>query len=122
MRKLLVSFAVATATLAAVPAAAQYHRPPAANWQPGPSRQAVGQLLDRLGQVENRIRVSNRRGIISQREATGLSRQALRIRSQLRHNGRNGLTGREFASLRVEVNQLEQRLHFERRDRDGRRG
>ena len=122
MRKLLVSFAIATAATAAVPAAAQYHSRPQAHWQAGPSRQAVGQLLDRLGQVQNRINVSSRRGIISPREANGLNRQAQRIRTQLRRQGRNGLSGREFASLRIEVNQLDQRLRFERRDRDGRRG
>ena len=127
MRKLLVSFAVATATLAAVPAAAQYHnagwnRPATNNWQRGPDRQAIVNLLHRLDQVETRIDRSARRGIISPREATGLSRQAQRIRTQLHRSGRNGLTGREFASLRVEVNQLDQRLRYERRDRDGRRG
>jgi hypothetical protein len=121
MRKLLVSVALATATLAAVPAAAQYHPVSSARWH-GPDQRAVVQLLRQLDQVDVRIDRSARRGIISQREANGLNRQADRIRTRLHRTGRNGLTGREFASLRVQVNQLEQRLRVERRDRDGRRG
>ena len=126
MRKLLVSFAVATAAIAAVPAAAQYHSAGwdrSANWQQrGPDRQAVVQLIRHLDQVDTRIDRSAQRGFISRREANGLNRQAFRIRNRLYNAGRNGLTGREFASLRVEVDQLDQRLRFERRDRDGRRG
>ena len=123
MRKLLVSFAVATAAVTAVPAAAQYHHAGYdRQWQPGPSRQAVFNLMRQLDQVDARIDRSAQRGLISRREAAGLNRQAQRIRQQLHRSGRNGLTGREFASLRVEVNQLDQRLRFERRDRDGRRG
>jgi hypothetical protein len=132
MRKLLVSVALATVTLAAVPAAAQYHN---SGWSQrgsdhraedrlrhGPDRRAVNQLHRELAQVESRIERSARRGIISPREAFGLRRQANRVRFQLNRAGRNGLSGREFASLRVQVNRLEQRVRMERRDRDGRRG
>ena len=137
MRKLLVSVAVATATLAAVPAAAQY-RGDDRQWDQrddrrwdqrddrrwdnrGPDRRAVQQLLFRLDQVEQRIVRSARRGIISQREAFGLNREANQIRREIRFTGRNGLSGREFGHLHQRVNRLEQRLRFERRDRDGRR-
>ena len=41
---------------------------------------------------------------------------------RLNYRGRNGLSGREFASLQTQVNRLEQQLRYERRDRDGRRG
>ena len=131
MRKLLVSVAIATATLAAVPAAAQYRD---SGWsqrdnrdndgwhQRGPSRPAVNNLLRRLDQVETRIHRSARRGIISQREAFGLNRNANQIRGQLQYSSRNGLSGREFADLQVRVNRLEQRLRVERQDWDGRRG
>ena len=128
MRKLLVSVAIATATLAAVPAAAQYRD---SGWnqrdndgwhQRGPSRPAVSNLLRRLDQVETRIHRSARRGIISQREAFGLNRNANQIRGQLQYSSRNGLSGREFADLQVRVNRLEQRLRVERQDYDGRRG
>ncbi len=122
MRKLLVSVALATATLAAVPAAAQYrdHQP---GWdQRGPSRPAVNNLLRQLDNVDVRITRSMQRRIISQREAFGLRRESNQIRTQLRFASRNGLSGREFAALQVRVNRLEQRLRYERRDRDGRRG
>jgi hypothetical protein len=122
MRKLLVSVAVATATLAAVPAAAQYQRQHYGWSQRGPDRQAVRQLLAELAQVEQRIDRSARRGIISPREAFGLRREANHIRARLQRTGRDGLNGREFANLRIQVNRLEQRVRLERRDRDGRRG
>jgi hypothetical protein len=134
MRKLLVSVAVATATLAAVPAAAQYRGDDRQwdrrddRWEDrdrwdnrGPDRRAVQQLLIRLDQVGQRIDRSARRGVISSREAFGLRREANQIRNRLHRAGRNGLSGREFAELRVQVNRLEQRLRIERRDRDGRR-
>jgi hypothetical protein len=139
MRKLLVSVAIATATLAAVPAAAQYRD---SGWsqrnndswnqrdnrdndgwqQRGPGRPAVNNLLRRLDQVETRIHRSARRGVISQREAFSLNRNANQIRGRLQYSSRNGLSGREFADLQVRVNRLEQRLRFERQDGDGRRG
>jgi hypothetical protein len=133
MRKVLISVALATATLAAVPAAAQYrdsgyqqrddHRDHRGDWdRRGPSRQSIYQLIQRIDHVENRIERSARRGIISPREAIGLRRQANRIENRLHRAGRDGLSGREFAELRVQVNHLEQRLRFERRDIDGRRG
>jgi hypothetical protein len=129
MRKFLVSVAVATATLAAVPAAAQYRgndrqwdqRDERSWYNQGPNRRAVRQLLIQLDQVEQRIDRSARRGIISSREAFGLRREANRVRNRLHRAGRDGLSGREFAELRVQVNRLEQRLRIERRDRDGRR-
>jgi hypothetical protein len=120
MRKLLVSVALATATLAAVPAAAQYNQP---RWnQNGPDRREVNQLLRQLDQVDARIDRQARRGAISQREAFALNRQARQIRNRLFRAGRNGLSGREFAELRVQIGRLEQNLRVERRDRDGRRG
>ena len=122
MRKLLVSVAVATATLAAVPAAAQYrdHQP---GWnQRGPARPAVNNLLRQLDTVDVRITRSLQRRAISQREAFGLRRDSNQLRRQVFVAGRNGISGREFAALQHRVNRLEQRLRVERRDRDGRRG
>ena len=121
MRKILVSVALATATLAAVPAAAQYNGNH--GWhQRRPDRRAVPNLLAELNQVEQRNERSARRGIISPREAFGLRREANQIRARLSRSGRDGLSGREFANLRIQVNRLEQRVRLERRDRDGRRG
>lgn len=124
MRKILVSVAVATATLAAVPAAAQYqgnnHR--AAYGQRGTNWQAVNDLRRDLARIEDRIARSARRGIISPREATGLRREANRIENRLQRASRGGLTVREFAQLRAETMRLEQNLRIERRDNDRRRG
>jgi hypothetical protein len=121
MRKLIVSVALATATIAAsAPAAAQYHN---TAWnQRGPARPAVNNLLRQLNEVNLRIDRSLRNRTISPREATALRRDAEQIRMRLNYRGRNGLSGREFASLQTQVNRLEQQLRYERRDRDGRRG
>jgi hypothetical protein len=119
MRKFIVSVALATATIAAAsPAAAQYHQ----GWnQRGPARPAVNNLLRQLDQIDVRIQRSAQRRIISQREAMGLRRESNQIRARLNYRGRDGLSGREFASLQVQVNRLEQRLRIERTDRDNRR-
>ncbi len=113
MRKLIVSVAIATATLAAVPAAAQYNQGQHQGWnQRGPDRQAVNQLVRQLNQVDAQIDRQVRRGRISQREGFALNRQANQIRNRLARAGRNGLNGREFAQLRVQVNQLERNLRL----------
>ena len=122
MRKLLVSFAVATATLAAVPAAAQYRDHNPGYGHRGPNRPAVNNLLRQLDQVDSRIQRSLNRRIISQREAFSLRRESNQVRRSLGIAARNGISGREFANLQYRVNRLEQRLRIERRDRDGRRG
>lgn len=130
MRNFLISLAIGTATLAAVPATAQYRgndrqweqRDERGWYNRGPNRRAVQQLLSRINEVEQRIDRSARRGVISSREAISLRREANQIRNRLHRAGRDGLTGREFAQLNSRVNQLEQRLRYERRDRDGRRG
>jgi hypothetical protein len=123
MRKLLVSAAVAAVTLAAVPAAAQYHQGSHHGWsQRAPGRHAVGDLLARIDRAEQRIHRFERRGAISHREAFGLRREANRLRHRLHRAGRDGLSGRELGELRARVHGLQQRLRDERRDRDRRRG
>jgi len=122
MRKFLVSVALATATVAgtvAIPAAAQAQR----GWhQGGPTRPQVNNLLRDLATAENRIARSQQRRIISPREAVSLRREAQQIRLRLNLASRNGINAREFAQLRVRVNQLEQRVRIERRDNDRRPG
>jgi hypothetical protein len=129
MRKLLISVAMATATIAAaVPAAAQSYAQRGdrgygdRGWnRGGPSRQAVNELLRDLNRAENMIERSVQRRIISRREAFSLRREAQQIRGRLNYALRGGLSGREFGELRVRVNRLEQRVRLERNDRDGRR-
>lgn len=119
MRKLFVSVALATATLAVVPAAAH----PGHGWsQHSQDRHAFGELLQRLDRVEHRIDRSARRGIVSPREAFSLRRYANRIEYRIHRAGRQGLSRRQFAELNLQVDRLERRLRIERRDFDGRRG
>ena len=59
--------------------------------------QAVNELLRELDQVENRIERSVQRGIISQREAISLRREANQIRGQLQLRQPQRPHGREFA-------------------------
>ena len=131
MRKFLISVALVSTALTAVPAMAQErgrqgydqrddhrgdHR---GNWnRNGPSRQAINELLRDLSRAEARI--DRARGI-SRREAAGLRREARQIRLRLNASLRGGISNREFASLRVQVNRLEARVRFERNDRDNRR-
>jgi hypothetical protein len=124
MRKFLISIALASTVVTAAPAMAQYRGGQGARveWnRGGPSRQAINELLRDLNRAEARIDRSAQRGIISRREATGLRNEARRIEIRLSRASRNGISGREFASLRVQVNRLEQRVRIERNDRDGRR-
>ena len=126
MRKFLISVALVSTALTAVPAMAQVrgqayaqrddHR---GNWnRNGPSRQAINELLRDLSRAEARI--DRARGI-SRRQAAGLRREAQQIRFRLNASLRGGINGREFAGLRMRVNRLEARVRFERNDRDNRR-
>lgn len=133
MRKFLISVALVSTALSAAPAMAQDYgrqgydhrddrRDDRGDWnRHGPNRPAVNNLLRQLDQVDMRIQRSARRGMISQREAFGLRRESNQVRTRLAIASRGGLSGREFASLQVQVNRLEQRLMIERNDRDGRR-
>ncbi|HMJ93780.1 MAG TPA: hypothetical protein VK472_06750 [Allosphingosinicella sp.] len=122
MRKFLISVVLASTVLTAAPAVAQRHNPARPAWnQNGPSRQAINELLRDLRRAESQIERSVQRRVISRREATGLRRDAQRVEARLNQASRNGISGREFAQLRVQVNRLEQRVRIERRDRDGRR-
>ena len=129
MRKFLISAALVSSALTAAPAMAQDyghrgydqrgdHR---GDWnRGGPDRPAVNNLLRQLDRVDFRIQRSLQHRAISPREAFSLRREANDIRVRVNVRGRNGLTGREFAQLQGRVNQLEQRVNMERRDRDRR--
>ena len=126
MRKFLISVALVSTALTAAPALAQDygrhgygdHR---GDWnRGGPDRMAIQNLLRQLDRVEFRIQRSLERRMISRREAFSLRREANDIRIRLDYRGRDGLSGREFARLQVQVNRLEQRVRIERRDFDRR--
>ena len=119
MRKLLISAALATATVAAaVPAAAIAQ--PRYGWQNryGVDRAQIGNLLRDLNVAEARI---DRAPGISRREAVGLRREAASIKFSLNRAMRNGINQREFFSLRTRVNRLEMRVRMENRDFNNRR-
>jgi hypothetical protein len=126
MRKFLIPTLLLSTVVAVAPAAAGHggwHRDrDQVEWnRGGPSRQAINELIRDLNRVETRIERSAQRRIISPREAFSLRREADQIERQLQRASRNGISGREFGALRVQVNRLEQRLRIERNDRDGRR-
>ncbi|MFL6844319.1 MAG: hypothetical protein ACJ8ER_05500 [Allosphingosinicella sp.] len=126
MRKFLIPVLMLSSVAAVAPAAAQYRGgygdPSNVQWERnGPSRQAVNQLLAELNRADRQIDRAAQRRTVSQREAIGLRREANQIRIRLTRAGRNGISGREFASFQNQVNRLEQRVRIERRDRDGHR-
>jgi hypothetical protein len=131
MRKFLISVALVSTALTAVPAMAQVRGPSYAQrddqrggwFRGGPTRAQVNDLIRDLNRAEGRIAIAQRqrRDGISPREAAGLRREAQSIRLRLNLAARNGINAREFANLRMRVSQLEQRVRLERHDRDNRR-
>ncbi|WP_029417110.1 hypothetical protein [Brevundimonas bacteroides] len=118
MRKLLIpAIAIATASAAALPAAAQVSGPRAhvqANgyWQPINVRQA---------NLDRRIDIGLRNGQLSRREASRLRgdfNSLLRLEAGYR---RGGLTAWERADLDRRFDRLSAQIRVERRDRDHRR-
>lgn len=115
MRKVLISIALASATLvAAAPASAQ----PGWRLQPGVHRE----IQQDINQLDRRITRAEQRRTISRREATGLRRDANNIRRTYTRYARNGLDRQEVRDLQRRVNQVHMRLRYEQRDWDrGRR-
>jgi hypothetical protein len=62
------------------------------------------------------------RRTISQREATGLRRDAADVQRLYASYARGGLSAQETRILESRVNKVRVALHMERRDYDGRRG
>ena len=73
-----------------------------------------------IEQLERRIQRTDGRDRISEREAASLRRSVYNLRQQYRDYARNGLNQREAQVLQSRINQIRQRLGYERRDRDGR--
>ncbi len=110
MRKFVISAALIAAASVAAPASAQNHR------------YQGGQIERQVNQIENRIQRAADRKIISRREATQLLSQANGIDRLADRYARDGISNREQRDLQTRIAQLEQKLRWERRDRDGRRG
>lgn len=143
MRKYLIAAAAAgSALVAAAPAAAQYYPAPQpypyGYQQPGYGYQQPGygyqqpynygynqhglirNYMGRVDQLLNRIGRLDSRDRISEREARGLRNQALQLRHRIARSSYNGLSGRERQDINYRLARLEQRIEIERRDRDGR--
>ncbi|PSJ43247.1 hypothetical protein [Allosphingosinicella deserti] len=114
MRKVIVAaVAVAAAFGATAPASAQAWR-----IQPAVQRQ----IQNDINQLDRQIARAVQRKTVSQREATGLRRDAMNLQRSYNRYTRGGLDRQEVAQLESQVNRLHQRLRLERRDWDGRRG
>lgn len=115
MRKVLISIALASATLiAAAPASAQ------PGWRLGPGVQR--EIQQDINQLDRRITRAEQRRTISRREASGLRRDSNDIRRTYARYSRNGLDRQEVRDLQRRVNQVHMRLRYEQRDWDrGRR-
>jgi hypothetical protein len=111
MRKVLISLAIASATVVASPAVAQRAY----------GHQGGSQIQREINQVENRIDRSFHNGRISRREAASLRRDANGLQRDYFRFARNGLDRGEIRNLQVRLDRLQNRLRNERRDRDGRR-
>ena len=74
-----------------------------------------------IQELERRIQRSDWRDRISEREAASLRRDVWRLRQDYRAYSRNGLSRRETQILENRIQNVRQRLRWERNDRDGRR-
>jgi len=112
MRKVLISIAMLSATIAAVPASAQAWR-----IQPRVERE----IQSDINQLQNQIQRAQQRRAISQREAVGLRRDAINLQRTYNSYLRGGLNRTEVRTLQNQVNRIHIKLRLERRDWDGRR-
>ena len=78
-------------------------------------------IAQQIQQLQYRIERTDSRDRISEREAAGLRRAVYNLRLQFRDFNRNGLSQREAQFLQQRINQIRERLRYERRDNDGRR-
>ena len=135
MRKLLISAAVASAAVIAMPAAAQGYYGGQGYGQGYDQRGNYGYPGDRgliqrfhqqIGQLEQRIERSAQRRAISPGEYRSLRQQAANLHQRLERFARNGLSRGEAQDISNRIDNLRERIRDERRDgrdgRDGRRG
>jgi hypothetical protein len=125
--KLVLSAIVGSASLAAaVPAQAQNYPPQRGQYDNRydnrwDARGQANAIRVQIEQLEQRVRRTDNRDRISEREAAVLRRDVSNLRQQYRDYSRNGLTQREAQVLQSRIQQVRQRLTYERRDGDNRR-
>ena len=78
-------------------------------------------IWTQIEQLQRRVARSDGRDRISEREAAGLRNAVYQLRGQFRDFNRNGLSHRESQYLQQRINQIRERLRYERHDNDGRR-
>ena len=122
MRRFLISAALLSAAAMAVatPAEAQY-RGPGQGYGQGYGEFRGGGIQRELGEIRQQIRIGFDRGMLTRGEAARLTRDADRIDERLHRRAWDGLNFREREDLQRRVQQLRERLRFERFDRDVRR-
>ena len=127
MRKFLISAALLSAASIAVatPADAQYRGQGYGQAYGQGYGQAYGQgygehrgggIQRELGEIRQQIRLGFDRGMLSRGEAARLTRDADRIQDRLQRRAWDGLNFREREDLQRRVQQLRERLRFERFD------
>jgi len=106
MRKLLISFAAAAATLAsAAPASAQWAPPPHYGYG---TQGGVERYEARVQELRMRVREMSARGVISYREANRLEREAAAIDRQIWGKSRHGLSWGDRAYLDQRIGRFQQ--------------
>ena len=116
MRKFLISAALLSAAAMAVatPAEAQYRGQ-------GYGEFRGGGIQAELAQIRQQIRIGFERRALTRHEAADLTRDADKIEDRLRRKSWDGLSFREREDLQRRIQNLRQRLRFERFDDDRRR-
>lgn len=125
MRKLLISAAVASAAVIAMPASAQGYYDGQGYGQRGNygypgDRGLMQRFHQQISQLEQRIERSAQRRAISPREYRALREHAANLRQRLNRFARNGLSRGEVQDISDRIDNLRDRIRDERRD--GRRG
>ena len=114
MRKILISAALGTAALVAGPASAQYGD--YGRYGYGYNRGAERQIEQQLERVHDRIDRAADQGRLSRREVFRLQREYDQIDRLFDRYRRNGLSGGEYQDLQRRIDNLRQRLRYERQD------
>lgn len=116
-----LALAIASMTIAGTAQAKPWgHNGAERGWNLTPARSA--EIRQDINSLNNAINRAAARRTISQREATGLRRQATDVRRLYAQYQRGGLTRAEVRTLESRVNSVRVALRMERRDWDSRRG
>ena|SRR5947209_6612114 len=117
MRKVLISAVVLSAATfsVATPAVAQSR-----GYGYGHGEFRGGGIERELAEIRQQIRMSFERGLLSRGEAVRLTRDADRVEERLHRRAWDGLSFREREDLQRRIQNLRERLRFERFE--GRRG